>query len=213
MAGSNEEENRVGRRRPPVTTRFMKGESGNPRGRPRGRRNEPPYEAVLGQIVTIREDGIERRVTAAEAFLLHVTKRGLEGDGPGRAGSDGRDRGGAGAEPPARRGRSSISSGRSMQSCQPRDRCARAAPHREDARPHIARPRECCWSRGSSKRPSPSLEIGDSRSLTRRWSSAPPERRARSGGPSGGRSSGSSGRLSADRHCVRHRCERLPHSR
>ena len=32
-------------------------------------------------MVTIREDGVERRVTAAEAFLLHVTKRGLEGDG------------------------------------------------------------------------------------------------------------------------------------
>jgi len=29
-------------------------------------------------MVTIKEDGIERRVTAAEAFLLHLTKRGLE---------------------------------------------------------------------------------------------------------------------------------------
>ena len=34
----------------------------------------------MGQMVTIREDGRERRVTAAEAFLLHLTKRGLEGD-------------------------------------------------------------------------------------------------------------------------------------
>jgi hypothetical protein len=39
-----------------------------------------PYEAVLGQTVKIREDGVERRVTAAEAFLLQLTKRGLEGD-------------------------------------------------------------------------------------------------------------------------------------
>ena len=71
----------VGYRRPPASSRFRKGQSGNPRGRPRGSRNEPPYEAVLGQMVTIREDGVERRVTAAEAFLLHVTKKGLEGDG------------------------------------------------------------------------------------------------------------------------------------
>ena len=71
----------IGYRKPPAATRFRKGESGNPRGRPRGRRNGPPYEAVLGQMVTIREDGRERRVTAAEAFLLQVTKRGLEGDG------------------------------------------------------------------------------------------------------------------------------------
>ena len=81
MTEATTRERRIGYRRPPASTRFRKGQSGNPRGRPRGRRNEPPYEAVLGQMVTIREDGVERRVTAAEAFLLHVTKRGLEGDG------------------------------------------------------------------------------------------------------------------------------------
>ena len=51
-----------------------------------GRRNGLPYDAVLGQLVTIREDGRERRVTAAEAFLLRMTKSGLAGNGPaGRA--------------------------------------------------------------------------------------------------------------------------------
>ena len=70
----------VGYRRPPAASRFRKGQSGNPRGRPRGRHKAPPYEAVLGQMVTIREDGVERRVSAAEAFLLHMTKKGLEGD-------------------------------------------------------------------------------------------------------------------------------------
>ena len=47
----------------------------------RGGASSPPYEAVLGQIVTIKESGGERRVTAAEAFLLYMAKRGLEGDG------------------------------------------------------------------------------------------------------------------------------------
>jgi len=32
-------------------------------------------------LVTIKEQGVERRVTAAEAFLLYMTKRGLDGDG------------------------------------------------------------------------------------------------------------------------------------
>jgi hypothetical protein len=32
-------------------------------------------------MVTIREGGVERRVTAAEAFVLQLIKRGLEGDG------------------------------------------------------------------------------------------------------------------------------------
>jgi hypothetical protein len=75
------EEGDVGYRKPPRATRFTKGQSGNAGGRPRGRRREAPYETVLGQMVTIREGGIERRVAAAEAFLLQLTKRGLEGDG------------------------------------------------------------------------------------------------------------------------------------
>jgi hypothetical protein len=67
--------------RPPRTTRFAKGQSGYPAGRPRGRHREAPYEAVLGQMVTIRENGVLRRVTATEAFLLQHSKRALEGDG------------------------------------------------------------------------------------------------------------------------------------
>jgi hypothetical protein len=77
---ADSEEGDVGYRKPPRARRFTKGHSGNPAGRPRGRHREAPYEAVLGQMVKIREGGAERRVTAAEAFLLQLTKRALEGD-------------------------------------------------------------------------------------------------------------------------------------
>ena len=70
----------VGYGKPPQSSRFRKGRSGNPKGRPKNRRREVPYDTVLGQMVTIREDGRERRVTAAEAFLLQLTQMGLAGD-------------------------------------------------------------------------------------------------------------------------------------
>ena len=70
----------VGYGKAPESKRFQKGRSGNPQGRPKGSRRSGPYDTVLGQLVTIREDGRERRLTAAEAFLLYTTKRGLEGD-------------------------------------------------------------------------------------------------------------------------------------
>ncbi|KPF61833.1 DUF5681 domain-containing protein [Porphyrobacter sp. AAP60] len=70
----------VGYGKPPRATRFTKGRSGNPKGRPRNRHRAIPHDAVLGQMVTVRENGKEWRVTAAEAFLLQLTQKGLAGD-------------------------------------------------------------------------------------------------------------------------------------
>lgn len=77
---------KVGHKRPPSGSRFAKGQSGNLKGRPRGRHRNAPYEGVLGQAVIVRDGTVERKMSAAEAFMLHMAKRGLEGDGSaGRA--------------------------------------------------------------------------------------------------------------------------------
>src|SRR5258706_16343157 len=57
--------------RPPKATRFTKGQRSNPAGRPRGRRPEAPYEAVLGQMVTIREGGVSILFKARECVRHH----------------------------------------------------------------------------------------------------------------------------------------------
>ena len=79
MSGNAQEE-AIGYGNPPRSTRFEKGQSGNLRGRPRNRHRDIPYDSLLGQMVTVREGGRERRVTAAEAFILQLTKKGLAGD-------------------------------------------------------------------------------------------------------------------------------------
>jgi len=78
----NGDKSEAGYGKPPKATRFKKGTSGNPAGRPRGRHRQPPYEAVLGQPVTIRDNGVERTLSAAEAFMLKLSNEGLQGDGP-----------------------------------------------------------------------------------------------------------------------------------
>lgn len=138
MTEMEDAEDAVGYRRPPVSSRFRKGQSGNPRGRPRGRHRSPPYEAVLGKMVTIREGGAERRITAAEAFLLHVTKKGLEGR-RGGARRDGRNRASPGyPECPGTREQAHHHFG--LRSTRQREQRARAAAHGPKARPV---PRNC----------------------------------------------------------------------
>jgi hypothetical protein len=71
----------VGHSRPPKRTQFKPGHSGNPKGRPKGRKNiHTILEETLYRPVTITEKGRKRTVSAIEAMLLGVTQSALGGD-------------------------------------------------------------------------------------------------------------------------------------
>ena len=67
-SSSDDENDRSGYRRPPKATRFTKGRSGNPAGRPPGRHRKAPYEAVLGQMVTIRKEELSAASQGPKRF-------------------------------------------------------------------------------------------------------------------------------------------------
>lgn len=71
----------VGYGRPPVSTRFQKGVSGNPRGRPKGVRNvASALTAALSERVTVNENGRRKRITKLEAALKQLVNRAAGGD-------------------------------------------------------------------------------------------------------------------------------------
>ena len=71
----------VGYRRPPVHTRFKPGQSGNPRGRPKGARSaDAIIKAVIGRKVTLHEGGVGRKVDLLEAVVLRLAQDALKGN-------------------------------------------------------------------------------------------------------------------------------------
>ena len=77
---SDQPEQPIGKGNPPMGSRWKPGQTGNSRGRPKGKHRTLPYEAVLGQLVNVRENGVDRQMPADAAFLLHLSNKGFNGD-------------------------------------------------------------------------------------------------------------------------------------
>ncbi|MGG5822001.1 DUF5681 domain-containing protein [Falsiroseomonas sp. HW251] len=81
MTDDHDDEHEVGYRRPPRHTRFQKGKSGNPAGRPRGARDL--RGAMLDELrrpVTVKENGRSVRVTKGQLLMKALIAKGVAGD-------------------------------------------------------------------------------------------------------------------------------------
>lgn len=71
----------VGYGKPPKATRFRKGESGNPRGRPKGRRNlATELHQALSETVVVTENGKRKRLTKRTVICRQLANRSAAGD-------------------------------------------------------------------------------------------------------------------------------------
>ena len=71
----------VGYRKPPRHTRFAKGQSGNPRGRPPGAKNlKTLLSEALNETVIVSENGGRRKVTTRQAIITQPVNRSATAD-------------------------------------------------------------------------------------------------------------------------------------
>jgi hypothetical protein len=87
---SDDTDYEIGYGKPPKRTQFQPGVSGNPRGKPRGSKNLRPAlrEDQLVKLIfqeanrkiNIREDGLTRKITMAEAILRSLAAKAAQGN-------------------------------------------------------------------------------------------------------------------------------------
>ena len=71
----------VGYGKPPRSTRFQKGQSGNPRGRPKGSKSASTLlEQALSAPVSINEGGTTRVIEQRMALFKSLVARAIKGD-------------------------------------------------------------------------------------------------------------------------------------
>jgi len=72
----------VGYRRPPKSGQFKKGQSGNPKGKPKGSLNfMTQLEKELNGSIVVTENGKKKKITKLEAIIKRMVNSAMNGEG------------------------------------------------------------------------------------------------------------------------------------
>ena len=81
MPPDDERDYEVGYGKPPRHTRVVKGQSGNPRGRPPGAKNmKTLLTKALNELVVVTDQGGRRKVSKREAIVTQLVNRSAKAD-------------------------------------------------------------------------------------------------------------------------------------
>ena len=81
MPRDNERDYEVGYCKPPRDTRFKRGQSGNPRGRPPGAKNlSTLLNEALNELVVVTENGGRKRITKRRAAFKQLVNDAAKGE-------------------------------------------------------------------------------------------------------------------------------------
>jgi Family of unknown function (DUF5681) len=81
MPYDDEGDHEVGYGKPPRHRQFVKGQSGNPRGRPPGAKNlKTLLNKALNELVIVTENGGRRKVSKREAIVTQLVNRSAKAD-------------------------------------------------------------------------------------------------------------------------------------
>ena len=81
MSSDDKGDYEVGYGKPPRNTRFKKGQSGNPRGRPSGSKNlSTLLSEALNEPVIVTENGRRRKISKRQAIIMQLVNQSANGD-------------------------------------------------------------------------------------------------------------------------------------